>query len=69
VVEAVLRQRASVESDVEELVHLGVYPDRYVLATLHRQENVDSPENLLATLHAFNDIASSGWPVVFPVHP
>ncbi len=35
----------------------------------NRQENVDSADNLFATLHALNDIAASGWPVVFPVHP
>ena len=69
VVEAVRSQRAAARADGDELVRLGLYPSRYVLATLHRQENVDDPENLLATLHAFNRIAASGWPVVFPVHP
>ncbi|PQZ52580.1 MULTISPECIES: non-hydrolyzing UDP-N-acetylglucosamine 2-epimerase [unclassified Microbacterium] len=69
VVEAVRAQRAAAHADGDELVRLRLYPARYVLATLHRQENVDSPENLLATLHAFNEIAASGWPVVFPVHP
>lgn len=69
VVEAVSAQRAAAHTDGDELVRLSLYPARYVLATLHRQENVDSPENLLATLHAFNEIAASGWPVVFPVHP
>ncbi|WP_061016039.1 MULTISPECIES: non-hydrolyzing UDP-N-acetylglucosamine 2-epimerase [unclassified Microbacterium] len=69
VVEAVRMQRSDVAADVDELVRLGVHPDRYVLATLHRQENVDTPANLISTLHAFNEIAASGWPVVFPVHP
>lgn len=69
VIEAVRAQRAAAGPDVDELGRLGLEPEKYVLATLHRQENVDSPENLLATLDAFNRIAASGWPVVFPVHP
>lgn len=69
VVEAVRTQRAAAGSDEDELVRLGLRPDGYVLATLHRQENVDSADNLVATLRAFNEIATSGWPVVFPVHP
>ncbi|MBT9410093.1 UDP-N-acetylglucosamine 2-epimerase, partial [Salmonella enterica] len=69
VVEAVRAQRAGAEGDAEALAELGLTPAGYVLATVHRQENVDTPENLLATLRAFNAIAASGWPVVFPVHP
>lgn len=69
VVEAVRMQRAAAGSDHDELTRLGLRPAGYVLATLHRQENVDIPDTLLATLRAFNDIAASGWPVVFPVHP
>lgn len=69
VVEAVRTQRAAAGSDVDELERIDVEPAEYVLATLHRQENVDSADNLFATLHALNDIAASGWPVVFPVHP
>ncbi|MDF2559386.1 MAG: wecB [Microbacterium sp.] len=69
VVEAVRSQRAAAGPDAEELARLGLEPARYVLVTLHRQENVDSPDNLLATLNAFHEIAESGWPVVFPVHP
>ncbi len=68
VVEAVRAQRAGA-ADADVLAELGLDPDGYVLATLHRQENVDTPENLLATLRAFTAIAASGWPVVFPVHP
>ncbi|WP_254635341.1 non-hydrolyzing UDP-N-acetylglucosamine 2-epimerase [Microbacterium sp. GbtcB4] len=69
VVEAVRAQRAGADGDAEVLAELGLTRAGYVLATLHRQENVDTPENLLATLRAFNAIAASGWPVVFPVHP
>lgn len=38
----------------------------FVLATFHRQENVDDPERLGAILRAIDGIDA---PVVFPVHP
>ncbi|WP_433328889.1 non-hydrolyzing UDP-N-acetylglucosamine 2-epimerase [Spirillospora sp. CA-294931] len=43
-------------------------PDRYVLATMHRPANVDSPETaaaLVGHLHGVADLA----PLVIPVHP
>jgi len=38
----------------------------YLLATVHRPYNTDSPESLGAILSAFREL---GEPVVFPVHP
>lgn len=38
----------------------------YYLATVHRQENVDSPERLAAILTAFSKLE---LPVVLPLHP
>ncbi len=43
-------------------------PRHFVLATVHRQENTDTPENLHNIIAALNEI-SSQIPVVFPVHP
>lgn len=48
------------------LNQLGVTPQSYLLATLHRPYNTDVPENLRAILDAFAD---TGETVVFPVHP
>lgn len=45
---------------------LDLPPGDFVLATFHRQENVDDPERLGAILRAIDGIAA---PVVFPVHP
>jgi UDP-N-acetylglucosamine 2-epimerase (non-hydrolysing) len=48
--------------------HHGVEDGRYVLVTLHRPNNVDSPDTLrelLATLA----VLSADAPVLFPVHP
>jgi len=41
-------------------------PADYFLATVHRAENTDHPENLTSILQAFGAIQA---PVVFPVHP
>ena len=43
-------------------------PKHFVLATVHRQENTDNPENLSSIIEALNEI-STQIPVVFPVHP
>ncbi|WP_412504530.1 UDP-N-acetylglucosamine 2-epimerase [Roseovarius sp. SYSU LYC5161] len=41
---------------------------RYVLATVHRQENTDDPERLTAILNGL-DMVASRMPVVLPLHP
>ena len=46
----------------------GLEPRGYVLATLHRPENVDEPESLRRLLLALREI-SHRLPVVFPAHP
>lgn len=40
----------------------------FVLATIHRQENTDSPENLKGIINGLNGINNS-IPVVVPLHP
>ena len=50
----------------EALARLGVAEHGYLLVTIHRAENTDSPprlKNILAALEELNE------PVVFPVHP
>lgn len=49
------------------LKKLGIISKAYFLLTLHRQENVDSPENLKKILHAIKKL--SQFTIVFPVHP
>jgi len=48
------------------LESLGLSPDSYLLATVHRPYNTDAPEQLGIILQAFAEI---GEPIVFPVHP
>jgi UDP-N-acetylglucosamine 2-epimerase (non-hydrolysing) len=44
----------------------GLAPQGYVLATIHRPENVDAPDTLAAITGA---LEASPLPVLFPVHP
>jgi UDP-N-acetylglucosamine 2-epimerase (non-hydrolysing) len=48
--------------------HYGLIPREYVLLTLHRPSNVDSPEVLRSLWSCFNDL-SKAVPIIFPAHP
>lgn len=50
------------------LAKLGVRPNQYALATLHRAGNVDDEAGLRGLLGALAEVAK-GIPLVFPVHP
>ncbi|KWT70543.1 UDP-N-acetylglucosamine 2-epimerase [Hyphomicrobium sulfonivorans] len=50
------------------LADLGLEPGRYVLSTLHRAENTDSPQRLGALVAALDRVAQQ-IPVVLPLHP
>ncbi|QBM16390.1 non-hydrolyzing UDP-N-acetylglucosamine 2-epimerase [Idiomarina abyssalis] len=47
----------------------GALPDNFVLATLHRAENTDSPVRLAEIVSALNEIHVKQAPVVLPLHP
>jgi UDP-GlcNAc3NAcA epimerase len=46
----------------------GVRPKDYVLATIHRAENTDTPDRLRSIFAGLREVARS-VPVVLPVHP
>lgn len=48
--------------------HLNLQHNNFVLATIHRQENTDSPERLNAIIQALNQITAD-LPIVVPIHP
>jgi UDP-N-acetylglucosamine 2-epimerase len=48
------------------LSRIGLPAGYYLLATVHRASNTDSPDNLRRIVSAFNAIRE---PIVFPVHP
>lgn len=54
------RQRSTI------LSALQLQPKRFILATIHRPYNTDSPENLCNILQGLATLAE---PVIFPVHP
>lgn len=56
----IARQRSTILQDLE------IEPKEYLLVTVHRPYNTDSPENLQAILSAFGELDE---PIVFPVHP
>lgn len=67
----VMYDAAIVFGDIAErestiLQDLGLCPREYMLATVHRAENVDHPDRLLNILNAFGKV---NFPVLFPVHP
>lgn len=48
------------------LERLRLLPKAYILATVHRQENTDDPENLSSIFNAFENAFQ---PVILPLHP
>ncbi len=49
---------------------LGLQRGGYLLATLHRQENVDLPDRLRMIAESLDGLAAAfGMPLVWPVHP
>jgi len=69
IVEAVRLHLPSTVERQRRLAAWGVRPGRYVLATVHRQENTDSPAALEAILRELAELVRRGWPVVMPLHP
>lgn len=71
IVDAVYQNLKLAEGSDDPLEGLGVDSDGgYFLATVHRQENVDSPERFKSIVEGLNLIAERfGVPVLYPVHP
>jgi UDP-GlcNAc3NAcA epimerase len=47
---------------------IGLSPKKYILATIHRAENTNDPQKLIAIVQALSQ-ASKIMPVVWPIHP
>lgn len=66
VVESVTDQLPERSARLRLLMELGLTPDGFILATIHRPENTDSA----AALHAIlAELAALPLPVVLPLHP
>ena len=66
VVEALAHALPTAEEEDTALADLGLKRDRYVLATIHRPENVDDAHNLSTILRELGELP---LPVVLPLHP
>lgn len=52
------------------LEKLELEPNRYILLSAHREENIDNEENFLSLMNAVNHIAESrGMPIIYSCHP
>jgi UDP-N-acetylglucosamine 2-epimerase len=58
--------KASAQSDI--LARLGLQPQRYILATVHRAENTDDPKRLSNIMAVLAELAERE-PVILPLHP
>lgn len=66
----VLSQNASAIAASDVLVRQNLTAGEYVLVSLHREENVDSPERLSTVLEALNAVGKKyGVPVLLSTHP
>ena len=64
-----LRLQASL-TPTETCQRYGLDPEGYIVVTLHRDFNVDSPESLEGLLRGLGESARScGLAVLFPIHP
>jgi len=54
------------KADIKE--RLSLQKNKYILATIHRAENTDNPENLRALNHVFNELSKS-YTLILPLHP
>jgi len=57
--------QASAQSDI--VARLGLQPQRYLLATIHRAENTDDLDRLGAIITALSELAEEE-PVILPLH-
>ena len=64
--DAALFYASKAEKKSNILNYIGL--KKFVLATIHRQENTDSPENLKNIIAGLNEI-NRQTPVVVPIHP
>jgi UDP-N-acetylglucosamine 2-epimerase (non-hydrolysing) len=61
----------SAEIDSSDIINkLSLVPHQYFLISSHREENVDSPENLMKIINILNDLATRyKSPIIFSTHP
>lgn len=70
IVDAVYQNLEFARGKIDIIDGLCLKPGQYFLATLHRQENVDTKERFASILDGLSRLAASfRLPVVYPIHP
>lgn len=70
IVDAVRQNTDIAKQTADSLVALGLEPRRYLLVTVHRQENVDNQERLRDILTGLRLVREEAcMPMIFPMHP
>ncbi len=70
IVDAVRENLAIAQRRPSFLATLGLIPQEYILATAHREENVDNPARLAGIIRGLQLIGKNAdLPVISPVHP
>ena len=70
IVDSIYQNRAIAEKRVNILKELGLMPNEYILATIHRAENVDDEFKLNEIIKGLELVSRElDLPVVFPMHP
>jgi len=64
--DAVLRFSQVAENKPELFEHIDIKQQKYILATVHRQENTDNLESLT---NIFSTFAELPFPIIIPMHP
>jgi len=63
-----LKHGSEVKAEERVLKRLGISPQSYILATVHRAENTDNPNRLTVIVEALQKVAQT-IPVIWPLHP
>lgn len=66
--DSILYYKQRLESQISTLQTMGLMPEGFALATVHRAENTDEPQNLKEIFAAFTEIARE-LPVIVALHP
>lgn len=70
IVDALYQNRRIAEEKCDTLQAMGLKSREYLLATVHRAENVDTRARLTGVLEGLTRVhADTGLPVIVPVHP
>ncbi len=67
--EVLYKNRDKIENS-KILEKLGLEPEKYILVSAHREENIDNEENFMSLMTALNKIAENYQiPVIYSTHP